>query len=493
MRKYILPLLLFIVFFAGMAWLQFSTPDMPDNDGYYHIKMAYLMRTEGLKPAFHYLPLTILNADGFYDHHFLYHVFLIPFTFGDLRLGAKWSAVVFASLAFLAVWLLFKRQRIPYHWLWALGLLALSAPFLYRMSVTRAQSLSLGVLVIGMLFLLENKPRHLAALAFFYVWMYNAFPMLLALGVLHAIAVALIERRLEYRLVLHIAIGTLAGILINPYFPTNIIFTYHHFIEKLTDATSISVGNEWYPYTTGVILRNSFPSLAAFALGVFALGLSGRRMDLRTAFGLLVTLMFGLMFFQARRFVEYFPPFTLIFAALAFTPLLDREADSPLPADGNLSRFQPHIPAALLSLAILAGMIRTLPIAREDVIDSAPYWSFRGASAWLEFNTPPGSRVFQTDWDDFPRLFFYNTHNTYIVGLDPTYMQIQDPELYDTWVNITNGDMLPISYVVSTTFEANYIISDVFHDDFLAAAEDDPYLVEVYRDERSVVYEIKLP
>ena len=498
MRKPIFSALaILFIFFAAMAVLEFSTPDLPDNDGFYHIKMAYLMRTESLKPAFPYLPLTILNADDFYDHHFLYHVALIPFTFGDLRLGAKWSAVLFASLAFFAVWMLFKRQRIPLHWLWAVALLALSSPFLYRMSVTRAQSLSLGILALGMILLLERKHKQLAALAFIYVWTYNAFPMLLAVGILHFLAVALIERRFDFRPLLFIAGGMLAGVLVNPYFPNNILFTYHHLFAKLTDATSTSVGNEWYPYTTLQILNNSLPSLVVFAGGIFALGLSGRKMDTRTAFSLLAALMFGVMFFQARRFVEYFPPFALIFAALAFAPLLERVADSPSPTESVPARFparlRTKLPIILLSLFVAAGLVRTLPMARADIIDSAPYWSFQGASAWLEHNTPEGSRVFQTDWDDFPRLFYYNTHNTYIVGLDPTYMQIYDPDLYATWVNLTQGDMRPISYVVATRFDANYIVSDLYHSDFLDVAEDDPYLIEVYRDERSVVYEIVLP
>ena len=48
-RASILVALVFLVF---LGFVQFSTPDMPDNDGYYHIKLAYLMRTEGLKPEF---------------------------------------------------------------------------------------------------------------------------------------------------------------------------------------------------------------------------------------------------------------------------------------------------------------------------------------------------------------------------------------------------------------------------------------------------------
>ncbi|HSJ88215.1 MAG TPA: hypothetical protein VK909_13465, partial [Anaerolineales bacterium] len=248
MRKQFLPVVLFLLFFFGMALIQFATPDMPDNDGYYHIKLAWLMRTEGLKPAFPFLPLSILNENEFYDHHFLFHVALIPFTFGDLRMGAKWAAVVFASLAFLAVWYLFQRQRLPYAWLWALGLLGISDGFLFRMSITRAQSLSLGMLALGYAWLLEGKYKHLAVLGFIYVWMYDAFPLLIALAVLHFLAIALTERRLEFRPLLYTCAGIILGMIINPYFPDNLIFSYHHMLPKLADATSVRVGNEWYPY-----------------------------------------------------------------------------------------------------------------------------------------------------------------------------------------------------------------------------------------------------
>ena len=46
MPKRFLPVLLFLLFFLGMALIEFATPDLPDNDGFYHIKFAFLMRTE---------------------------------------------------------------------------------------------------------------------------------------------------------------------------------------------------------------------------------------------------------------------------------------------------------------------------------------------------------------------------------------------------------------------------------------------------------------
>ena len=95
--------LLFVLFIALMYLIQFSTKNLVGTDGYYHIKFSSLMRTEGLKPGFPWLPLTILNPGEFADHHFLFHVLLIPFTFGDLVFGAKLASVLFASFAFLSI------------------------------------------------------------------------------------------------------------------------------------------------------------------------------------------------------------------------------------------------------------------------------------------------------------------------------------------------------------------------------------------------------
>src|SRR5688500_6201863 len=86
--------------------LRFSTDVVccGDFDGYYHIKWSRMLwdslRNHGFPPIFTWLPHTTLNSNDFVDHHLLFHVFQIPFTwFGDLRLGAKIASVLFASLA----------------------------------------------------------------------------------------------------------------------------------------------------------------------------------------------------------------------------------------------------------------------------------------------------------------------------------------------------------------------------------------------------------
>lgn len=484
------PFLLFLLFFAAMAVIQFSTPHLPDNDGFYHIKFAWLMRTEGLKPEFPYLPVSILNANDFYDHHFLYHVALIPFTFGDLLFGAKLAAVTFSSLAFVAVWYLFDRQKIPFAWLWALALLGISEAFLYRMSISRAQSLSLGVMALGLLWMFEGKYKHLAVLSFFYVWMYNAFPLMFALAGLYSASIFLIEKRLDLRPMLWVGVGTAAGLILNPYFPNNLIFTYHHFIAKLELADSIKVGNEWYPYDTSQLLRNSPLALLALVSGFFALGISGRKMNSRTATVFFAAIFFAMMLFTARRFVEYFPPFALIFAAFAWSEMFDFEKD---PAPEFSSKLRTFAPAIVLTIAILAGMIKSFPVVQNQLANSKPYDLYADSSAWLAENTEEGELIFQTDWDDFPRLFFYNTHNTYLAGLDPTYLQIYDPALYEEWVSITRGEVENPSELIRTHFKTRYVHTDLNHGDFIEQAENDPGMREVYRDDDTVLFEVLKP
>jgi hypothetical protein len=225
----------------------------------------------------------------------------------------------------------------------------------------------------------------------------------------------------------------------------------------------------------------------AFAAGVFALGLNNRRMDVRTCLSLLLALMFGLMLFQSRRFIEYFPPFALIFAAFAWAPLIT----GPVEQFGTWrKRLMQFAPPVILAVLIIAGIVIGLPDAAESIRDSRDYRTYAGAAAWLAENTPPGERVFQTDWDDFPRLFFYNTHNTYLIGLDPTYMQLYDPVLYDRWVRITEANVDDLSDAIVNDFTARYVHTDVFHGDFIVAAANDPDMVEVYRDEDAILYYI---
>ncbi len=493
------PLLMLSVFVILLAIIQYGTPHLADNDGYYHMKMGQLIREQGLHINFIWLPMSVLNAQAFYDHHLLYHVYLALFV-GDgspvaLLNGAKSAAILMPAMAFTAIWWLLRSREVPWATAWALGLCAISEAFLFRMSVPRAQSASLLVLVLATHVLFTRRYVLLLPLGFIYVWLYNAFPLILALVAAEACAALVTERRINWRAPLYTIIGIALGLVINPYFPADITFIIHHLLPKIGQPET-SVGNEWYPYETWRLVENSGASLTLLVLGVFGLGWSGRRFDRITLTSFLLMLLFGIMLLKARRFIEYFPPFALIFAALTVGPLLyewytQRKtlAMSSDRFDQAAVWFRRLIPFGI-ALALGTMLFLSISSSRETMSGTRQSATFAESSEWLRTNTPEGSMVFQTDWDDFPRLFFYNTHNVYLIGLDPTYMQIYDPELYADWVDMTRGKVDNPGASIRDRYGAQYVISDLTHTDFMRKAKNDPLMHEVHRDQYAVVYQI---
>jgi hypothetical protein len=467
------------------TFVQFGTSALVDNDAYYHVKMGWLIRQQGLTPQFIWLPYTILRPDAFYDHHMLYHVYLSLFT-GDgqeqtMIAGAKMASVMMPSLACLAIWWLLRSQGVPWASIWVVGLFGLSEAFLYRMSMTRAQAASLLVLIVGLHWLLRRRHALLVPLGFVYVWLYNAFPLLLVVAGTYVIAGLFVERRFEWRALAYPALGVLLGLIVNPYFPANVGFIAEHLAPKIASTTTV-VGNEWYPYDTWTLIQNSGFALAAWILGALALGWRAQRMDrpTLTAFGLSV--VFGFLLFRSRRFIEYFPPFPLILAALSIGPLIGEWI-------ANRPRRQRLAPIAMVAVLVVPLAIM-VPKARTAMSRTMASETFAGASHWLRDHAPPRSMVFQTDWDDFPMLFFYNTSDIYTIGLDPTFMEQYDPDLFAEWVKITRGQIERPGASIRSRFGAAYVVTDLQHQAFLRQAAGDPRLTEVYRDQYAAVFAV---
>ncbi|HXV98614.1 MAG TPA: hypothetical protein VEC93_09330, partial [Anaerolineae bacterium] len=409
-------------------------------------------------------------------------VLLIPLTYGDLRVGAKWAGVIFPALAFVTGWIFLRGQQTAYAALWSLGFLAVSDAFLYRMSMPRVQATSLLMLFLGLHVSLTQRYRWLLPLSFIYVWLYDAFPFILLIVGIYSVSRWLLDRQLDLRPLVYAGLGIGLGLVINPYFPQNLLFIYHHYLPKLTEGSTANVGNEWDPYQTWTLVEHATPSLLAFVIGAFALGLSQRRMNTNTATLFGVAVLFGFLLFKSRRFIEYYPAFALLFCASAWTWLREEW----LPTKPWLNKLEPLI----LTMILLPAVWYNFGATQESIQDSRSYQRYAQASAWLKANTPPGSRVFQTDWDDFSQLFFHNTHNTYTLGLDPTYMESYDAAMYRLWQDITRGRVAEPSQIIADTFGGAYVLTDLDHTSFLDEAAADPGLEEVHRDDDAVIFRV---
>ncbi|HEV8591499.1 MAG TPA: hypothetical protein VGQ55_05295, partial [Pyrinomonadaceae bacterium] len=259
-----------------MGYTQFRTSAIccGDWDGYYHIKWSSLLWQNFSHgkwlPSFDWLPLTVLNPQHYNDHHFLFHLLQIPFLwFFEPVMAAKVAAVTFSSIAIFSVYWLIYRYNIKYQLIWLAAIFTCANMFYYRMNMAKAPPLTIIITVIGIYLLFERKYVWLLPLMFAFVWTYSLFPLLMIAALIWTVIIAWNERRFEWRPLAYTFAGMVAGNIINPYFPNNLILFIEHFKTKLAVAGNfaVSVGGEWYPYS-GMELMANFP----VALGAMLIG-----------------------------------------------------------------------------------------------------------------------------------------------------------------------------------------------------------------------------
>ena len=88
--------------------------------------------------------------------------------------------------------------------------------------------------------------------------------------------------------------------------------------------------------------------------------------------------------------------------------------------------------------------------------------------------------------------FYYNSHNYYIVGLDPTFMYNYNKDLYWKWVNITIGkqkDNLP--HILREDFHASYVFLEKDQTEMDSNLQQYDELELVYDDEEAKIYKVK--
>ena len=474
------------------------------------------LRHHSLAPPFTWLPLTTLDPAHYVDHHLLFHFFQMPFTwFGDLRLGAKISATIFASLAVFSCYWLLVRYRIRYSLIWLLALLACSAPFLYRLNMAKAPPFAIIYLVIGIHLLFTRKYWPLLPLGFIFALTYDMFVLLILAAFIWTAVIAWTERRFEWRPVVWVILGTTAGLVINPYFPTNLYLLYEHLKIKLTPSDfSTKVGQEWYSYPIWDFTLNSIVACFAMIVGYIAFEPGDRKRAHHSLFFLFFATALMIMTVRWRRIAEYWPPFAVIFSAFALQPwlqgtrstltrlstdildelqpFLDRPQSMPPPAsESDLKELWRTIGLAVVAVCLGFVLFLNLRATMKDIADSKPHDYYRAGSEWMRANIAPHQIIFNTDWDDFPRLFYFDPGHAYVSGLDPTYLYDKNEALYRLFERITLGKEEDPGPLIRDRFGARYVFTDNSHDEFFGNARASGWFDIVYEDRDCTILHIR--
>jgi hypothetical protein len=519
-----------IEFVAGaviVAWvfrrLQFSTSAIccGDFDGYYHIKWAQTLwesiQNGHFPPPFPWLPLTTLNSKDYVDHHLLFHIFQIPFAVSaDPRLGAKISSAVFGGLAVLSCYWLLMRYRVRYTLVWLLALVACSAPFLFRMNMAKAPPFAIVYLVIAIHLFFKRKYWPLLPLALVFTWTYDLFVLLIMAAVFWSAAIAITEQRFEWRPLVYVIAGCALGLVINPYFPHNLQLLVEHMKIKLTASDfNTKVGSEWYPYDSWEFLGNSAVACIAMLVGYLAFEPSERRRGQYPIFFLLLSTALMIMTARWKRIAEYWPPFAILFAAFSLKPwlegyrpylsrlpaevldelrpFLDREGEGvpPPEKESTFRDVMRTVAVVVVAVVLSVFLLVNLSATRQEIKQSETHNYYEAGAEWMRDNIPPGQLIFNTDWDDFPRLFYFDPTHYYVSGLDPSYLYDKNADLSRLYDRITLGEEEDPGPLIRERFGARYVFSDNTHHEFFEHARASGWFDIVYEDEQCVIMYIR--
>lgn len=498
-----------------------------DPDSFYHVKMAVLMKSSGIIKDFPYLQYTVLN-EYYTDHHLLYHAALVPFvTFLPPLVGVKIATIAFSSLVISFFYWFLKKMEVRGAWLYAL-ILMISGSFVFRINLAKAQSLAIIAYLVGFYLIDRKKYIWVLVFSFIYVWLYGGWPLIFVVFFIHFFSGLFFQYRIEQKdlgtkvknillgqyfffdwqkarlwfaqesmLFICIAGGVLAGIIFNPYFPKNLYFYWQQIfkIAIIGSRYTLRVGAEWYSYNPIELMASSSLAFIVMVIALTFFVLTFKKQGVRSVSLLMLSTFFLVLTVKSRRNVEYLIPSMLAFSGVSLTIFAHTVKIKSFIVElkGFFMEQKILFIASLIPIALIPYVIsRDLMVIRDEYSRGQEFNKYKEASEYISQHSKKGAIVFHSDWDEFPLLFYHNSHNYYIVGLDPTFMYNYDRDLYEKWRTITTGEEEENIYsIIKNDFKAEFVfVSLSRHESMDKNLQKNFLFEEVYKDETAKVYKV---
>lgn len=456
-----------MVFFASFMvfyLLQFSFQGIAENDSHLYIKIAEMTKDNGIMREFPWMYTSTMNSN-FSGLHFLYYFLLIPFTFfGDLIFGAKLASIFFISLLFAAIYGILKMFEIRLKLLWFIFLFSSSGYFLFRMNSARPLSLSVILYLLIFYALIKRNKTLLFLSSFLSVWAHASFPIVIFLVLVFFAVEYIHEKKLDRNALVYSMGGLIAAIIANPFFPNNLTTYFSTYFSPSIPYSLTSQISEWQPLGLDMIFSDSWllfisqvvlsvifiasivlKSLSGFSNKIFFEENPEKNIAINVS--MVISLAFMIMTLLIGRFIDYWVPFAIIFTASYFESIYYKAK-----AGENWKKFDKKkfvlfsgedlkfslaafliigvFVSARSNLNFTQGMMSHMALSENAIKENA---------LWLKNNTPEKSIVLNINWGDFSKLFLYNTHNYYTLGLDPKFMYNLSPEKYWTYEHLKEG------------------------------------------------------
>lgn len=459
---------------AAMFGFSLTTPNIAGgDDAYRHVRFAWRLANETQAAIADPWKLNYLSPYAS-DIWFGYHLLLAPLTLAmPLILAAKvvgvgiWTATLYAILRFL--------NSLNVTWRHAWGILAMtgSGIVLYRALLVRPFLLSLLLVILATRYTLEERRWHVALIAAVHAISYSIF---FFAGLPAGIAFLLRRTRRAFLLGLIAGVAMLIALAVSPFFPENVYFAIAQSSTRIGADVGrmLKIGREAQPIT-GFWFLASLPVLIVWAGSIvrWAWSFRTRRPGVADSLTFGVSLFALLMCFRAARMFDYFVPFAVMFAAIVLSPLIAEHRE----------RFAYGFGALFLGAAL--GVIPSYVAST-----SAPSLDrYRDAAQFLA--EQPNATVFNTEWQQYPFLYYWNWNSRYITGLDPTFFYTLDQDRYWKWRKLADdeADASSLDRCIFSDFQATHILVDRKITPKLATQlAANPHIAEVFHDAELSVF-----
>lgn len=438
-------LLFFCVFFlAHLSINGFTGMDDP----YYHAKHSLLMAESGdwtlVGPWLKFHFLSYAPTDPWWGFHVIQAVFI---KFFGVFLGTKIWVSILAALVFAVFYFILADFKIKKLLFWTFLFFSSSLFLEFRLFLERPFLLALSILPLSFFFLARKKHFSLFFLSLFYALFYNLAPLVIFFAVFYLLVEFFLKKKLDLKPLIASAGGILGGIIIHPasfnYF--NVIFIHFFRVIFLKFAgVDLGVGEEIQTQGFFYFLSANFLALIFYIVAtVLFLAIPQIRKGERAVVNWFLFLMSSLWFIITLfvpRGAEYWLPFGWLFIALIVNEFIGTGEFNQLKIwIKNYINFKilSFFILSLVFILIINNFLQLGAVFYKHNLGAREKY-FEDANIWIKSNTPAGSIIFYDNWSLWPIMFFYNDHNRYISGMDPTFLYEYDKNLFWTWRNISH-------------------------------------------------------
>lgn len=435
---------------GAAAFVQFGFLHVPeDADTDFHVAVGRLIREHGILQAFPWTPFSIL-ADHYADKELLFHLLFVPLAGLDAALAANVVGTLCGAAMLGALFLVLRRERVPFAGLWALVPLLASSAFLYRFTLVRPHLLSIALALVVLWAAARERLRVLAVASVLYPWTYVAWQLPVVLALVAEAARALAGRRPGWRVPAVAAAAVAAGVALHPNGLHLVRFSWTVLSDVLVGGAwagrqGLELGDEFRAFTLGEWAKLLVPPAV---MTVAALGLAWRRRRddaVPLAFALAASAFF-LLTLRTARFTEYFVPLSVAAFALSAGGL-------------RVPALRALRPAAIVGVTLLACAAYSVRESRDllhAVSLREPRVTVEEAQA-LRARIPEGAQVFTCEWGLTGTLMLALPERRFMVALDPTLFALKDPERYALWYSLPRVAPPGLAATIREGFGARYV------------------------------------